>query len=214
MNGRDDWYSVSAGRWFTEEQILGSRAGIADTYTKGIGIGGATVSGIVNKTYNGKAQVQSPTVKLGPKALSPGVDYKLSYRRNVNAGVATVIVVGNGKYAGTISRTFKIAKAANPLKIAKATRTVKAAKVEKAKKVVLGAKVKKKGQGRVTYSIKKVNKKRHKNNFAVNKKTGKITVKKGTPKGTYKVTVKAVAAGNANYLKSKAKTAVVTVKVR
>ena len=50
--------------------------------------------------------------------------------------------------------------------------------------------------------------------FAVNTKTGKITVKKGLKKGTYKVKVKVKAAGNANYKASKEKTVTVTVKVK
>ena len=72
----------------------------------------------------------------------------------------------------------------------------------------------KKAQGKVTYSITKAvkDKKSFKRKFSINKKTGKITVKKGIAKGAYKVTVKAAAKGNANY-KPGSKAAVITIKV-
>ena len=64
----------------------------------------------------------------------------------------------------------------------------------------------KKGQGKLTYAKVSGNKK-----ITINKKTGKVTVKKGLKKGTYKVTVKVKAAGNANY---KAATRKVSFKIR
>ena len=45
---------------------------------------------------------------------------------------------------------------------------------------------------------------------SINKKSGKVTIKKGLRKGTYKVTVKVSAAGNADY---KSKTKEVTFKM-
>ena len=66
-------------------------------------------------------------------------------------------------------------------------------------------------QGKVTYKKVKVNKKKYARKFTVNKKTGKITVKKGVKKGTYKLTVKVSAAGNGDY---EAGSKNVTVKIR
>ena len=54
-----------------------------------------------------------------------------------------------------------------------------------------------KGQGNKTYVKVSGNKK-----IKINKKTGKITVKKGLKKGTYKVKVKIKAAGNKNFKSS------------
>lgn len=51
-----------------------------------------------------------------------------------------------------------------------------------------------KGQGTKTY-VKKSGSKM----ITINKKNGKVTVKKGLKKGTYKVKVKVKAKGNANY---------------
>ena len=110
VNGRSDWYSASEGRWYATAEIIESKLGSADVYTKGIGISSALVSGVVGKTYNGKAQTQEPTLKLDSKILSQGADYTLSYKNNVNAGTATVTATGVGKYAGTVSKSFKIAK--------------------------------------------------------------------------------------------------------
>ena len=64
-----------------------------------------------------------------------------------------------------------------------------------------------KAQGKVTYA-----KSSGASYFTVNKTTGKVTAKKGTPAGSHKVGVKATAAGNANY-KAGSATKTFTVKV-
>ena len=40
--------------------------------------------------------------------LVPGTDYVVSYKDNINAGTATVIVTGKGSFTGTIIKTFEI----------------------------------------------------------------------------------------------------------
>ena len=109
------------------------------------------------------------------------------------------------------TKTEEIAKLkeANPLKIAGKTATVKYSKLKKKAQTLRVGKVIKftrKGQGKLTYAKVSGNKK-----ITVNKKTGKVTVKKGIKKGTYKVRVKVRAAGNAGY---KAATRKVSFKVR
>ena len=99
-----------------------------------------------------------------------------------------------------------IAKKGQKMKVKAVTKTVKAKALKKSRKVVKAITVKN-AKGKVTY--KKVSPKNKK--FTVNKKTGKITIKKGLKKGTYKVKVKVRAAGNSKYLPA-AKT--VTVKIR
>ena len=74
-----------------------------------VSIEGATVTGIKNKTYTGKAVKQSPVVKMGETTLKSGTDYKIAYSDNVNVGTATVTITGTGSYNGKIVRTFKIA---------------------------------------------------------------------------------------------------------
>ncbi len=81
------------------------------TYEKAVpktSIAKATVSGIKSKTYNGKAQAQSLTVKLGSKTLKYKTDYTVAYSSNKYPGVATVKITGVGSYTGTVSKTFVI----------------------------------------------------------------------------------------------------------
>ena len=172
-------------------------------------VAGMSVGGVTNRTYNGKAQTQTPEVKSGDRILVNGTDYKLSYKSNKNAGTATMIITGIGNYTGTKSTTFTINKAANTLKIKAKIAAVKYSKVKKKNQTLGVTKVIKftsKGQGTKTYIKKSGNKK-----ITIAKKTGKVTVKKGLKKGTYKVKVKVKANGTANYKASAWK--VVTFKI-
>ncbi|MBR3318438.1 MAG: hypothetical protein IKG21_11525 [Atopobiaceae bacterium] len=54
--------------------------------------------------------------------LKKGVDYTVSYTGNVNAGRATVTMKGIGKYAGSLSATFKINKVASKVSLATQTK--------------------------------------------------------------------------------------------
>ena len=70
-----------------------------------------------------------------------------------------------------------------------------------------------KAKGKLSYQKVSVNKKKYAKKITVNKKTGKITLKKGLKKGTYKVKIKVTAAGNKEY-KSGTKTVTVKIVVR
>ncbi|MBQ5346668.1 MAG: hypothetical protein IIU39_01250, partial [Ruminococcus sp.] len=161
------------------------------------------VPAIKAMTYTGKAL--TPKVVLfdaeNNYTLVEDTDYILSYKDNVNAGTATVIITAVGDFEGSITKTFSITKAKNPIKVT-AKKTVKA---KAKKKTVIKKAVKiKKAKGKVT--CKTNNKK-----IKVNKK-GTMTVAKGLKKGkTYKVKVKVTAKGNSNYKK---KTVSKTVKVK
>ena len=104
---------------------------------------------------------------------------------------------------------YTINKAANPLAVKAKTAKVKYSTLKKKAQTLAVSKVvtfSKKGQGTMTYAKASGNKK-----ITINKKTGKVTVKKGLKKGTYKVKVKIKAAGNSNYKASAYKT--VTFKI-
>ena len=176
--------------------------------TKGTGqsdvksITSCKVTGIKAKTYNGKTQTQSVTVKDGTKTLKNGTDYSVSYKNNKNAGTATMIITGKGGYNGTIKATFKINKAKNTMTVTN-KKTVNAN--SKKATTIKSAVTVKKAQGNVTYST---------NNKKVIVKNGTMTVAKGLKKGktvTVKVTV--TAKGNSNYNKL-AKTVSIKVKVK
>ena len=67
-----------------------------------------TPTGIKNRVYTGKPLTQ--VVKLLNDGKSPEKKYyTVTYENNVNVGTATVIITGQGKYYGTITRTFTIA---------------------------------------------------------------------------------------------------------
>lgn len=193
-----------------------------------IDLSAAEVASIGACYYTGSAICPTPAVNLGGKTLTKEVDYTLSYRNNVNVGLATVVVTGKGAYTGSTQRSFaikampignvvfvttstasKTKKVANPMKVTVATRSVEASKLKVKKRTVKAITVKK-AQGTVTYArVKKGSSAK----LSVNKKTGKITVKKGTKKGTYKIKVKVTAKGNARY-KAASKTVTAKVKVK
>lgn len=103
----------------------------------------------------------------------------------------------------------KVAKAANPIKVtvAKKTATISNKNVTVAPITVKNAK------GTKTFKVTKWTTKNAKKYMKVNKKTGKVTVKKSAKAGTYKFKVKVTAKGNSDY-KSKSVTKTVTVKVK
>lgn len=169
----------------------------------------ATISGVKAKTYNGKAQTQTPVVKVGDTTLASGMDYKLSYKSNTNAGTASMTITGTGSCTGKKTASFTIRKAANPMTVKAKTATVKYKNLKKKNLTVAtkNAYTVKKARGTVTYTKYKGHKK------ITVAKSGKITVKKKLKKGTYNVKVKVKAAGNSNY-KAATKTVNVRIKVR
>lgn len=88
-----------------------------------ISIADASVTGVTDKTYTGKALSQNPTVKVKGVTLKNGTDYTLSYSENIRAGKATMIIFGKGKYTGTKKVTFKILSQAQAKKMTNAVVT-------------------------------------------------------------------------------------------
>ena len=136
------------------------------------------VTGLVAKTYTGKAITQTPVVKLDSSTLTQNTDYTVSFKNNVKAGTATVTITGKGNYTGTRTATFKINRAT----IAKAKVTCPASKVwagwalTPVPTVKLGAKTLKKG---TDFSLA----------FKNNKNVGTATITI-TGKGNYTGTIK------------------------
>lgn len=69
---------------------------------------------VADMIYTGQAL--TPAVVLTKQgmevtSLTEGTDYTVSYKDNVNAGTATVVVQGKGEYAGSLTQTFTIQKA-------------------------------------------------------------------------------------------------------
>ena len=107
-------YSSTKSTTFTIEKKPDGSSGNTDsggsTEPTKTPISSATVSGVANQSYTGKALTPKPTVKVGSTTLREGTDYTLSYKNNVNAGTASVIVTGKGNYTGAVTKTFTIAK--------------------------------------------------------------------------------------------------------
>lgn len=73
-----------------------------------IPISEASVSGLKAKTWTGKAQKQSPVVKLSGKTLKSGTAYTVTYKDNKNVGLATLTITGKDNYTGATKKTFRI----------------------------------------------------------------------------------------------------------
>lgn len=68
------------------------------------------ITGVLNKEYDGTEQTLDLQVisKEGNGILKEGVNYRVSYEKNKNAGTASVIISGINDYSGTIKKKFKI----------------------------------------------------------------------------------------------------------
>ncbi len=180
----------------------------------------ALISGIIVKTYTGKNLTQKLTVKLGSRTLKAGTDYTVSYKNNKNAGTATITITGKGNYKDTTTATFKIKKSSNSFSV-KAIKTTCNIKYSNLAKKDLSIKqtqiynITKKGQGNISYTLSsaKNGKTNVKSSFAIDRKTGMLTVKRGLKKGTYSVTIKVTDAGDNNYIKTEKKLTI-SVKVK
>ena len=74
----------------------------------------ATVPKVADQAYTGKAICPEPTVTVDGRTLVKGTDYTLSYKNNVNAGTATIIIMGEENYTGRKDVNFKIVSSASP----------------------------------------------------------------------------------------------------
>jgi len=163
-------------------------------------------------TYNGKTQKPKVTsVKDGTIKLTTA-DYDIVWPKAAkNAGTYTVQVNLKGNYTGSAKVQYKIVKATVTIK--PADKTVKLSKVKKKAQTVKPITVK--TDGAVTYTLKSVKLAKNKStNITINKKTGKLTVKKGAEKGTYTVKVKVTAKVKKNYKKKLTKTVTFKITVK
>lgn len=62
-------------------------------------------------TYTGKAVTFPVTVTRGGTVLKAGKDYSITYKKNKDAGEASLVITGKGSYTGEIVKNFTIKKA-------------------------------------------------------------------------------------------------------
>lgn len=58
--------------------------------------------------YDGEAKTPQATVTLDSKVFEEGIDYRVTYENNVEAGEAKIIIKGIAKYEGTLEKVFVI----------------------------------------------------------------------------------------------------------
>ena len=173
-----------------------------------ISIEKASIASIPAFDYDGNVKEPKPQVSIEEKTLEEGVDYNITYNNNTNAGTGIVTITGIGDYKGELKAEFTIRKISQSFTVKVKSPKIKYAKVKKAKQTITKVLTVKNAKGKVTY-VKIKGKKQLK----VNKKNGKLTIKKGTRKGVYKIKIRITAAGDTNY-NPLSKTIVVTVKVK
>ena len=72
----------------------------------------AEISGVETAvTYTGKAVTFPVTVTRGGTVLKTGKDYSITYKKNKDAGEASLVITGKGSYTGEIVKNFTIKKA-------------------------------------------------------------------------------------------------------
>ena len=77
-----------------------------------------TVEDIADSEYNDAEQTPEPVVKWTDsynveRTLINGTDYQVSYRDNIHAGTATIVITGQGNYQGALEKEFQITQARN-----------------------------------------------------------------------------------------------------
>ena len=179
-NACQNYYTVTRSRYET-----------APRRTISYALGGDEVSIALSSsayTYNAGARTPAITIRHGAKTLKKNVDYKVSYRNNVNAGEAEAAITGMGYYSGTVRKPFTISpKDINTLAIGNPPNVgYAAAAVKPAFALQNGSKNLVQG---VDYSVF------YKNNTAVG--TASVTLKgmgnyAGTVEKTFKITIKPV----------------------
>ncbi|MCR5145583.1 MAG: fibronectin type III domain-containing protein [Lachnospiraceae bacterium] len=96
--------SPAAGQ---ENAVTGSKTVEFDIV--GLDISAATISDVSpSYEYTGELITPSPKVVLGSKTLTEGTDYTVNYANNMNAGDASLTIIGCGNYYGTKSQSFAI----------------------------------------------------------------------------------------------------------
>ncbi len=187
----------------------GDFALIALDFTKQEGLSGIEVSYREKGAASWTKKVFGPDAKtLKLTGLKAGKRYEVKVRSFVDSKYGRM----NSSEESAVSGVVGLA---NTIKAKGKTVKVKAAKLKKGKVKIARKKAitVSKARGTVTYTKLSVNKKKFAKKFTVNKKTGKITIKKGLKKGTYKVRIKVKAAGKGVYLPA-VRTVTVTVKVK
>ena len=171
----------------------------------------------LNKTtyeYDGKEKKPSATIKYGDYVLKEGTEYTMTYTNNIKAGTATVSITGIGNYCDSVSKTFTIEQANNPMTVTSSQvwEIVFSTAIQKNSNLELP----KNNIGTVSYSIKsQINKNSSKVSYFYLESGSKLCMKANTPvnESKYIVEITANDPGDSNY-KLKSIDFIVTVTVK
>ncbi len=97
--------------------IYGYQIEITDLMFEPVSITDTEISGVEDKDYTGNEVTQDLVIMDGDTILTEGQDYEVSYENNVEAGIATIIITGKGKYIDSVILTFKIIKNESPISV-------------------------------------------------------------------------------------------------
>ena len=236
-NGK--WWSTARKAWVSKDAIVSGRSGVADTYRTAGGkekanpMTAKATKASVSVTYSPRAATVTPknvgtTGKVGTLSYANASDGttakgfavdrstgEVTLPKATRAGTYAVKVrvtaAGSPNYrAGSKTVSYKVVvkKAANPMTLTPVARTASYSTL-RTKSVTVTKPLTVSGSiGTKTYA-----RAQNSNYFTVDKATGRVTIKKGTPKGTYTLKVKVTAAGGPNYeAGSKTVTGKITVK--
>ena len=111
---------VTAFTYFDQTTVNCVKGSAADDYAKSnnmpktyfiekIPVKYTNISGFNSSvTYNTLEQKQNLKITFKDYTLIEGKDYEVSYINNINAGTATMNIVGKGSFEGSLSKTFQI----------------------------------------------------------------------------------------------------------
>ena len=198
----------------TEPVVSGLDGAPYEVEAKGwIGLDGTQEPPTYFKCEAGGKYTMWVTLKAGDN-----YDYSSDVSVKVTGGTLKEIVeVYNSDYSTYSALVIHVevtcaaaSKKANPLSVTAKTTSVSYAKLRKSTQYLKVSKVLavSNAKGTITYTKLSGNSK-----ITINKKTGKVTIKKGLKKSSYKVKVKVTAAGNSTFAKG-SKTKTFTIKVK
>ncbi|MBR3316009.1 MAG: BspA family leucine-rich repeat surface protein, partial [Atopobiaceae bacterium] len=222
------WFSEKSQRWLTEDDIVSTRSGVADTYYTAGGteqdntISASVVEPTVHVMYSPSAYILTPSnvrvagaqgdvtyqnvsTDSGAKELSVGAtNGRVKVPAGTPAGTYNVTVEVTawgdvGHYSGSQSVSYQIV-------VDKAANPIAAQAIQASLSATYSPTAATATAQNVTVTgaqgtvtFSNASVDATASVFAVNSSTGAVTVPKGTKAGTYAVTVRATAAGNANY---------------
>lgn len=176
------------------------------------GGGGCNASMLVNPGDSNFYQSSSTSIMTTSdyKSIDSGAKPDYEMMTMAEDGTIDVPMYDPNLLVSTINKHFGISKKANPVKASAKTVKIKASKLKKKAQKVSPVTVKN-AKGEVNYILASGSKKSQKA-LSLDRKTGKITIKKKTKKGTYKIKVEVAAEGTGCY-KPGSKTVTVIIKV-